>query len=479
MFSGLILAALAWALTEAVAGAAPPEALTSKPHEIVGGQPCETCAWPSVVALQAGGLCTGTLVHPRIVVYAAHCGTFQPTVRFGEDVDAPTREVATLRCERYSDLFAVSSMDYAFCELEKPVDDVAITPPLVGCDEALIEVGTPVTIVGFGDTTAEDPQQVGVKSEATTQIVGYVSTIGIGGMGTGADSGDSGGPAFVQLDDGSWRMLGIASGGGGDGASVQYVPAPVTIAWIEDRSGVDITPCHAGDGSWAPTPACEGFHVATQAGAQWPEGCPSVRSGPSDRCGPPWTTLEDLEPPSVAFVEPLDGDVFQAAAVVFGLLAEASDAGVGVAQVRLSVDGAAWITELGQVAVDEVPPYRFDSILIDGPGEHLLELEAIDHFGNSSTASAVILLAGGDGDGDGDTDSDGDTGTETGMETDAAPADDDAADGCQCASEGPPAPMLASLIVLAAASLRRRPAAIIGPGSRSPRSASSQRPRRS
>ncbi|PRP93870.1 trypsin-like serine protease [Enhygromyxa salina] len=461
MFAGLTLAALPWG----VAAAAPPDALTPEPPEIVGGEPSLVCAWPSVVALQTGGLCTGTLVHPRVVVYAAHCGTFHSAVLFGEDVGAPAREVATLRCERHSELFAVSSMDFAYCELAEPVGDIAITPPLFGCDEALIEVGTPVTIVGFGDTTSDGPEQVGIKHEATTSIVGYVSTVGIGGMGTGADAGDSGGPAFVQLDDGSWRLLGVVSGGGGDGASVQYVPAPVVIEWIEDRSGIDITPCHAGDGSWAPTPGCEGFYIATEPGAEWADGCPSARSGPSDRCGTPWTELADTQPPSVGFIEPASGDSFAGTGLVFTVLAEASDAGVGVAQVRLSVDGAAWVDALGQAAVDEVPPYRFDSILIAETGEHLLELEAIDYFGNSSTASAVITLTEPSGDGDGDP-GDGDSGAgATTTDTGAAPPDDEGGD-CQCASEGDGVPVhaLGSLVLLAVVTRRRRGSSQLGRG---------------
>ncbi|KIG15069.1 Trypsin precursor [Enhygromyxa salina] len=436
-----------------VAGAAPPDAIAPQPAGIVGGEPSSTCAWPSVVALQTGGLCTGTLVHPRVVVYAAHCGTFHTSVLFGENANAPTREVPTLRCERHSDLFAVSSMDYAYCELAEPVTDIAITPPLVGCDAALIQVGTPVTIVGFGDTTIDAPEQVGIKHEATTAIVGYVSTVGIGGMGVGADAGDSGGPAFVQLEDGSWRLLGIVSGGGGDGASVQYVPAPVVIEWIEDRSGIDITPCHAGDGSWAPTPECEGFYVATEPGAQWAEGCPSAVSGPSDRCGPPWTDLVDGEPPSVAFVDPVDGDTFPAAAVVFNVLAEASDAGVGVARVELSVDGAPWLTPLGQVAADEVPPYRFEGVEVQATGEHLLELKAIDYFGNSSTASAVITLEGPSGDGDTTTDT-GEATTDTGD----GPPGDDTGGGCHCASDqdARPLPALLGLLGLFGLVLLRR-----------------------
>lgn len=445
---GLLL--LAVALIPVWAAAAEPDA------SIVGGAPSETCEWPSVVALQTGGLCTATLVHPRILVYAAHCGTLHTRALFGEDVAAPAREVPLLRCERYSDLFAVSSMDYAYCELAEPVEDVAITPLLFGCDDALIEIGTPVTIVGFGDTTSEDPQQTGIKHAAQAQVVGYLSTVGIGGMGVGADSGDSGGPALVQLGDGSWRVLGVVSGGGGDGATVQYVPAPKTVAWIEDRSGVDITPCHASDGSWAPTPACEGLFVGVNAGASWIDGCPGPVSPPSQDCGPPWTEIEDTQAPMVTLVEPIDGTQLDDAPIEIEVIGEAQDVGVGVAELRLFVDGEIWVDTLGREAVDQVPPYRFEDVRFELGGPHTLTLEAVDHFGNASTASAMIIVGESSSDETGEPDETGEDG-ESSDESSGAPVDETSS-GCGCTSARPRGggALLLLLSVVALRSSRRR-----------------------
>jgi hypothetical protein len=322
----LSLLSLVWWGSPRVAEAGEPAAITPAPHAIVGGEASGTCEWPTVVALQTGGLCTATLVHPRVLVYAAHCGVHHTFARFGEQVQAPARELAIAYCERNSEVFAVNAMDYAYCVLAEPVEDLAVTPLLFGCDEALIAIGTPVTIVGFGDTNP-DPDagnsMVGIKHAATSSIVNMLGTVAIGGMGTGADAGDSGGPALVQLDDGSWRVLGIVSGGGGNGGVVQYVPAPSTVAWIEERSGVDITPCHASDGSWAPTPACGGMFVATQTDASWAEGCPGPVSPPSDRCGPAWADIDDDDAPLVTIVSPSTGTSLAAAPIAVDVLAEA------------------------------------------------------------------------------------------------------------------------------------------------------------
>ena len=54
-----------------------------KNARIANGEICNECGFgPAVVVLRGGGtMCTGTLVHPEVVLYAAHCGEF-PDVEF-------------------------------------------------------------------------------------------------------------------------------------------------------------------------------------------------------------------------------------------------------------------------------------------------------------------------------------------------------------------------------------------------------------
>lgn len=447
------LAAAGLALTGAPARAAEPD-----PPQIVGGEPAQPCAWPSVVALNGGGLCTGTLVHPRIVVYAAHCGTLHPEALFGETVDAPARAVATRECRRFTNLVAVSSMDYAYCELAEPVTDVPITPLLSGCDEALIAVGTPVTIVGFGNTNPDEEgeAETGIKHVAETTITGMLTTIGVGGMGTGADEGDSGGPALVQVADGSWRVLGIVSGGGGHGATVQYVPAPLTIPWIEDQSSVDVSACtdvnEGGTATWAPTPACGGFFLANDPAATWAEGCAGSLSGPSDACGDPWADDDDDTSPTVTFVEPEDGHVFPFAPATFSVTLDADDDAAGVRAVELAVGDA--------VFVDEVPPFSFAGVQVETEGPHTLEARAIDHADNTGFATIEVFVG----------DPVGDTGDESGTETDEADGTDetDTASGGACTCSTPSRPRAPTVLALSALGLslflrRRRGRRAAGP----------------
>jgi hypothetical protein len=44
------------------------------PEAIYGGETVAVCGWPTTVSMQ--GSCTGTLVHPQVVVYAQHCGSW-------------------------------------------------------------------------------------------------------------------------------------------------------------------------------------------------------------------------------------------------------------------------------------------------------------------------------------------------------------------------------------------------------------------
>lgn len=412
------------------------------------------CEWPQVAALTLGGTCTATLVHPRVLVYAAHCGTLHDHARLGEQADAPARELELLRCARASDIFAVSSMDFAFCELREPVEDLPIVPLLFGCDEALIEVGRPVTIVGFG---LDDEGLLGTKRVAQTSIVSVLSLIGIGGMGVGADEGDSGGPALVMLDDGSWRVLGIVSGGGGGGGVVQYVPAPATVGWIEDRSGIDITPCHAADGSWAPTPACTGFFVASEPGASWAESCPSVISGPSQRCGPAFSdTIADELAPELTITAPIEGASFAAAPVELEVQVEASDVGWGVREVRLELDGQPWLDAWQRQARDEVPPYAFASLTIADMGEHAIVAIAEDWAGNLREV-AVQVQVGSSSDTGSDSGSDsGDAGSSADTSDSTGAPEPNPSSACACSTRAQPRLGPAALLLGLVLGLRRR-----------------------
>lgn len=261
------------------------------PEPIVGGDPVAECGWPSVVALLSSTTsCTGTLVGPSLVMYAAHCGDDFSVARFGETVDGSglARAVPIDHCRVHPEGTIGGGQDVAWCRLAQPVDDVPIVPVLAGCEAEILTPGYPITHVGFGRT---ETGSSGEKRVVGTTIVGIseAGELHTGGGGADTCQGDSGGPAFVQLDDGSWRVAGITSWGGPCGEGGYSTLVPSVTDWIESGSGIDITPCHTQGGDWGPSAACGGFPLQPGRGdGDWATACGGAVSGPSEACGAPF-----------------------------------------------------------------------------------------------------------------------------------------------------------------------------------------------
>lgn len=264
------------------APASPDDAPTSP---IYGGTTVSSCGWPSTVEL--GGACTGTLVHPQVVIYAQHCGTGYTSIRFGESINGgPGRNVPVSFCKTYSGGGPGTGNDFAFCKLAQAVNDVPIVPIAMGCETDEIAPGKSVTMVGFGEANTG---AYGIKRQVTSSIssISSANEVFIGGGGKDTCQGDSGGPVFMQIDDGSWRVFGITSYGGACGGGGYYSQMHRGMSWFEQQAGVDLTPCHDADGTWNPGPDCGDFplHPGTPHGT-WANGCSGdTLSGPSATCG--------------------------------------------------------------------------------------------------------------------------------------------------------------------------------------------------
>jgi hypothetical protein len=358
------------------------------PQSITGGAPVPPCAFPSAVWLQG---CSGTLVSPQHVVFAAHCDD-PSEVFFGEDAtEGPGHTIAVESCTRHPDGGPGTGHDFAVCRLAFAVGDVSIIPPLMGCEVDVLQPGVAVTIVGFGLTPDGDFAR---KHAVTTTFHGFndVGEAMIGGDGEDACRGDSGGPVFVELPDGGgWRLFGITSYGeadceSGGFSSVVHVGMP----WFEDAAQHDFTPCTDANGAWDPDPRCGAVPLRPEIGGG--DGAGGCDAGPVTSwvytCGEPFASPPDAEPPRVAIGTPASGTEL-ATQVITGIASfeahiEASDGGWGVHWVELHADGEALP---GAVAFAD--PYIVMAAL--PPGAYELTAVARDHAGNIARSEAIAI----------------------------------------------------------------------------------------
>lgn len=424
--------------------------------EIYGGADAQTCAWPTTVAVtNGGGLCSGTIIHPEVVVYAAHCGASSGTrIRLGETSSNNPVTLTPEFCRSYPDYFTAGDqdVDWAFCKLSSPLG-IPVTPPVMGCEYGDLNYGTQVAIVGYGNNQSggNDGFGAGRKRWAMATLIGVNIPDNVAAVSESGEpaicSGDSGGPAFARMADGSWHAFGITSTGpGGCEPNAGRIHSLISgaVPWIEEQSGVDVTPCTDAHGNWAPNSQCQGFNASEPGAAfgTWNDGCVGGPvSGIGTYCGAGFDQPQDTTPPTVVINSPQWGDSYPDDPSEVMMDISVTDDGL-VKGIRIEINGE----DIGVFDDDE--PYAFPATFPAG----VYEIVAIgeDWSGNSSRSDAVMIEVGGDGSTlppdpttSGGSESTSTTGDDTASgevgtfgETGDGPGANEDPQGCACSAEG-------------------------------------------
>lgn len=365
---------------------------------VSGGRAAATCDFPAIAGLDLG--CSATLVHPEVVLYAAHCGEGIRGVTFGEDLDRPERVLETSRCEAHPEAALGNGFDVAFCLLAQPVDDVPPLPIAAGCELGAIEAGMTATLVGYGPDEASG--RFGLKRSLDVTLGAIAQDLVATAEAGASCPGDSGGPLVLDLApalgslEPAARVIGVLSAANsaecGQGVD-HYSFVPDLLPWLEDASGRDLTPCFDDDDRWAPTPACVEASLP-EAPVSWNRGCRSPAAGrAATSCGPAFDVerLLDTVPPELELIVPElpevvdDDDTFDT-----WIEASASDDESGVSGVRFEL-----LDEAGGLRAeqrDEVPPYRLDALSLPA-GFWTMVVSARDHAGNERRAEHTFRVA--------------------------------------------------------------------------------------
>jgi hypothetical protein len=208
--------------------------------------------------------------------------------RVALDGDLPRKSIEIAYCRQVANIPAGgigwNPDDFGYCLLkEEPnVQAIPISTPCENTAE-LVE-GAELVAVGFGQSVhPEITDSGGTKRwatatlpddswavEASVFVAGAMDWTTEGGVPANLGGGDSGGPLFARMSDGTWRVIGIAQVPGAWGIPFHHISWLLADPNISDE---DILPCHDATGTFAGGDSCGATPTSPDmASGQWDRG---------------------------------------------------------------------------------------------------------------------------------------------------------------------------------------------------------------
>ena len=246
-----------------------PPTRTDDPDSIVGGKRVRRGDFADCCAVgdETEWYCSGTLIAPNVVVTAGHCDLTTRVYLKGNDVSrAGGAEIINIK--KVTDDSGFESLldfrhrnpkvDLRVLVLER---DSTVPPRRIARESDLAGVSE-ATLVGFGMVDLAGKVGYGVKRRVKVPLMtldctepgladkfgcreGYEIVAGHRGLLRDSCKGDSGGPLYIQAEDGSYLLLGATARGAwgranecGDGGI--YVRVDQFLDWIREVTGAAI-----------------------------------------------------------------------------------------------------------------------------------------------------------------------------------------------------------------------------------------------
>jgi hypothetical protein len=298
------------------------------PLPIRNGSEVPPCGFPSVASiLLEDGYCTATLIHPSVLLVAAHCGSGSGEVFFGDSRHVssmyPRRKANCTANPHYQGVYHPAS-DWGYCILDTPVSEI---PPLGILDACSFKSLAPYHLVwqaGYGSSagTGKSGHDSGDKRWGQT-IVTAINAAELSFVTSSARElyedaegwqpssgclGDSGGPALVQLADGTWHAIGILSTflGNDCGGDNAYAMLDEVLAAIALDTGIDLRTCATMQSEEFFHSSCPSLLLSSLGSlpgqGSWKESCSaSERAYPTSQCQAIWqdsSLLAKVTPPA-------------------------------------------------------------------------------------------------------------------------------------------------------------------------------------